>query len=443
MAFTTTAGSAEYVSSGYAGVRGLYTTKRKYSLSDKIVYQDPHLGKIHTLLRDKMSTITVTDPEPKVLTKREVPRSFTCQADQTAADDISYQKDRLRMSDTLAKWLQAGDRLECANIFCSTDGASTEYTTTKFASGYMPETVIVTSVDLSGISSGVAAVLVRRGNGHAPAIGSTVQTVLSEYKWLHIGNALEDGGDAPTPKWHEPNEEQNFCQLFSKTWGETETEGNTDVYGKEPMPVKAMIARQKLIEEIDYDFLFGRKKRDTVNGQSRWWTGGMVEYIPSSTTALDGVARHIDFGGAYDRDIMREKAEIIYRYGSEVKHWFIGRKLWTVMMNADEKFITMNDKLTKQFGWQVYEYDFGHGLAILHTHRAFREKDSTITPYAYDAAILDLNYIDLMVMKNMDLKVKQSVQDDDEHGQIDELYGQIGLYRSFPSAHAYIYGITG
>ena len=436
MAFTTTAGSAEYVSSGYMGVRGLYTTKRKYSLGDKIVYQDPHLGKLHTLLRDKMSTITVKDPEPKVLTKQEIPRSFTCASDGTTT---TVDEDTLIMNDSSAKFLQSGDRLECANIFTDTDGAN--WTTTKFGSSYLPETVIVSSIELSGQASGYASVIVRRGNGHSPT--SSVQTVLSEYKWLHIGNALEDGGDAAVPKHHEPNQEYNFCQLFSKTWGETETEGNTDVYGKEPMAKKAMLARQKLIEEIDYDFIWGRRKRDTVNGQSRWWTGGLVEFVPGSSTALDSTSRLIDFGGAYDRDIMREKAEIIYRYGSEVKHWFIGRKLWTVMMNADEKFLVMNDKLSQQFGWQVYEYDFGHGLAMIHTHRSFREKDSTTTPYAYDALIVDLEYVDLMVMQNMDLRVKQGVQDDDEHGEIDELYGQLGIHRTFPTAHAYIYGITG
>ena len=57
--------------------------------------------------------------------------------------------------------------------------------------------------------------------------------------------------------------------------------------------------------------------------------------------------------------------------------------------------------------------------------------------------IVDLEYVDLMVMQNMDLRVKQGVQDDDEHGEIDELYGQLGIHRTFPTAHAYIYGITG
>jgi hypothetical protein len=436
MAYTTTAGSAEYVSSGPGGVRSLYTTKRKYSLSDRIVYQDRHKNKIHAMLREKISRVTVDDPEPKTLTKQETPRTYTCKSDGTTT---TVDEDTLRISDTMAKWLQSGDKLEVANVFCDTDGAN--YTTTKFGSGYKNETMIIYGVTLSGAASGVANVLVRRANGHSPT--SSVQTILTEYKLLHIGNALEDGGSAPDPKWAEPTDEQNYCQMFSVTWGETECESNTNVYGKEDMAVKGARKRLELMERVDYAFLWGTKKKDTYNGQTRWWTGGMVEFVPAAATALDGLTRFIDFGGAYDRDILREKAEIIYAYGSEVKDWFIGSKLWTVMMNSDEKFLVMNDNLSRQFGWQVYEYDLGHGLARIHNHFSFRDKDSTTTPYAYDAAIIDMEYVDLQVMKNMDFKVKTGVQENDAHIQVNELYGQVGLYRSFPTAHAYIYGITG
>jgi hypothetical protein len=45
-------------------------------------------------------------------------------------------------------------------------------------------------------------------------------------------------------------------------------------------------------------------------------------------------------------------------------------------------------------------------------------------------------------MKNMDVKVKYSVQDEDTHTQKNELYASLGLKRAFPSAHATIHGIT-
>jgi hypothetical protein len=56
---------------------------------------------------------------------------------------------------------------------------------------------------------------------------------------------------------------------------------------------------------------------------------------------------------------------------------------------------------------------------------------------------VDLEYVDLMIMQNMDFRVKSSVNDDDEHQEKDELYGQVGLHRTHPTAHFVIYGITG
>ena len=436
MPFSTTPGEEGYVSSGWSGVAGVPTSLRKYSLADKIIFQEPQNGKLHALLREFLKVVKVDDPEPKTILRRDEPRSFTCSGDSSTTTN---SHDTLQMEDTQAKWLQVGDKLEVANIFCDEDGSN--YTTTKFGNGYRPEVIIVKSVTLSGISSGTAKILVKRGNGNEPSAG--VQTITSSMKLTYLGNAMEAGGNAIVPKSAESETDQNYCEIFSKTWGDNETAQNMKAYGRLSMEQKAIRARRNILEDIDYALLWGRKSKDSIGNDTRWFTGGIVEYIPDASDALDSESRLINFGGAYDRDTMREKAEIIYRYGSDVKHWFIGRKLWTVMMNADENFIRMNDKLTKRFGWQVYEYDFGHGLAILHTHPSFRFKDSTTTAYAYDAIIIDLEYVDLMVMNNMDLKVRRNVQNNDAHGQTHEIYGQIGLYRAFPSAHAYIYGITG
>ena len=109
--------------------------------------------------------------------------------------------------------------------------------------------MIVTNVALSGAASGVANVTVARGNGYSTAApaATTVSTVLTEYKLIKIGNHLEDGGTAPTPKYHEPNNVQNYCELFSRTWSETETESNLEVYGKETMADKAGVDKGKFL----------------------------------------------------------------------------------------------------------------------------------------------------------------------------------------------------
>lgn len=439
MAFSTTHAAAEFVSTGYMGARGIYTTKRKYSMSDLIVWQERNWNKFDNILRQEANTITVSDPEPKVLTKQEAPIKFDVATDSTTT---TLGDDTLIISDTLAKFLQPGDKLVCNQIFCDSDGAA--FSTDKFEEVssviLKPEMMIVDSVTLSGTASGYSKTIVSRGNGADPA---TSYTCYSEYKLIKVGSILEDGGDAATVKWHEPNVAQNYCEIMSKTWGETETEENMDVYGKETMPQKAQRKKKEFFREVDASLIWGRKAKDVFNGQTRWFTGGVVEIIPGSGTALDGTSRFIDFAGAFDLETWREKMEIVFKYGSETKAALCGGKFFTVLYNNLEKFIVANDTLSKKWGFQVFTLETGHGLLNLLRHPLYSEMDTSNQAYAYDSLIVDLEYVALMKMKGMDVKIKTSVQDNDEHGQVNEVYAQLGLQRLHPTSHAYIHGITG
>jgi hypothetical protein len=436
MAFSTTPAAGEYVSRGPMGARGTYTTKRKHSLSDEIVWQARRWNLFDNILRRELKVIEVADPAPKVLTKQEAPIKFNIKSDGTTT---IKDEDTLLISDTQAKFLQKNDVLLCNQIFCDSDGAN--YSTTKYDSGYTPESMIVDSVTLSGASSGVANVIVKRGNGACPA--SSVTTVLSEYKLIRANSAHEDGWTAPAAIQHEPTEIENYLQTFSKTWSETEMEGYMDVYGKEPMSDKG---RQKQIEffrEIDAAFIMGRKQYDVVDGQNRYMTGGILEYIPGSSEALDGTSRFMDFGGAWELDTFREKMEIAFRYGSDEKVAFCGGKFFTVLLNNLEKYVRMNDGLSKKWGWHVYSLETGHGLLNLMRHPLLSELDTGDQQWAYDMIGVDLDYVDLMKHKGMDVKVKTNVQDNDVHQKKNELYGVLGLRRTHPSAHFVVYGITG
>lgn len=435
MAFTTTAGSAEYVKSGTPGVAGIYTTKRKYSLSDMIVLQERYWAKLDTALRMEMATVNVDDPEPKVLVEQEAPVKLNIRSDGSTT---TLDEDTLKISDTQAKFLQAGDRLQLPDVFCDSDGAN--YTTTKFGGGYMPETIIVESVTLSGVAAGVASVVVARGNGYRPT--SSVTTILSEYKIIRMGNILHDGGDAPAPISFEPTDTQNFCEFRSEVWGETEVEKPINVYGKETMEQKARKAYKKFFREQEYMFFFGRKGKQTgAGGNIRWLSGGLVEFLPNAAAALDGVSRLINFAGAFDLQLWREKMEIVHRYGSERKDHFVGGKFFTVLYNALESFITVNDEFSQRYGWTVNQLELGHGIDMLHRHPLFTDQATASNDYSMDDAIVDMAYIKQMLY--IDVSYKQNIQTARSHKREDELYSQVGLWRTFPSAHAYIYGITG
>lgn len=436
MALSAERTAADSVYTGGTGLEKLYTERRKYDKSDKVVSLDRVLAPLDYRLRMAMKKITVGDPEPKVFTRQEKPLAISL----TANSGKTYNtEDTLYMANADAKWLQPGDILTCPNMFCDSDGSN--YSTTKFASGYMPETLIVRSTQLSGgSSSGDAAVVVHRGNGYDPA-GANQLT--SSHQVILNSNALPDGGNAPNPVDHEPSIVQNFLQFFSRTVGEDNIYRNTDVYGKETMAERFTRVRKALNREIEMQLFFGRKAKQFVGGKVRRLTGGIVEDIPDSSGALDGVSRLIDFNSTFDFDLWRKYMEIIFRYGNTAqrKWMFTGPKFFTELYGALQDFMVLNDKVTNTLDIKVNEIDVGHGTLEIMKHPSFRQISNSTTDYSLDCVIVDPEFVDLMVMSGNDVQTRSNIQENRSHGYENEVFGTIGIRRTHPTAHAYIYNL--
>lgn len=430
--WSATPGAAEYVATGFPGVSSVYTSNRRFSLSDLIIWNERTHAKLNNAIREKMGIIPVNDPAPKVIEAAEAPVQF---AVSTASSTTTNNNDTVGIANALARWLNVDDVLQVSGLWCDTDG--TNYTTTKFSSGYTPEAVVVQRVIPSGISSTVAKVIVSRGNGNNPATATQITTsmVLN-----HIGNALIDGGAAPSSKHHEPAHVQNYCQLFSMTWSQTDSYAPLNSYGKLSMADKGAMKRRHWSRLQEYAYLWGRKAKPTSDGQDQWMTGGFVEYVPGASVALDGINRLIDFGGPFDLETFMINTEIISHYGSDTRDVFVGGKFLSSMWNHFQQSIVFNDEMSRRYGWAVWELDLGHVIFLLHRHPVYTDFSSSAADISYDAAIMDLEYIKLMVY--IDAQIKPAVQLPNVHGTTMEIFSQTGLWRSFQSAHSYWYGIT-
>lgn len=434
MAFSSTPAAAGYVKQGPLGVGDVYSGKRKYSLSDLIVFQERTYAMLDTILRMELKTVPVTDPEPKVLTMAEAPVKFD--VGTASSSENGYDDNVVGIADAQALFLQAGDILAAPDVFCDETGAN--YSTTKGT--YPAETMVVESVTLSGLSSGQAKVNVARGNGSKPT--ASVTQLSTAMDLIHIGNSLVDGGNAANPVSHEPTDVQNYCQFFSETYGVTTSEKPLEVYGKMTPAQRAEFTRRKFFRKHEAAMFFGRKAVLTQSGGAKQWlTGGMAEFVPLAATAIDGETRDIDFGGAFDLGRLRELTERIYRYGNsqKVKHWFCGGKFYTYLYNALEKFIHVNDAYSRKYGWAVYELELGHGIAMLHRHPLLTDMSTSGNEYGADAMIMDLEFLKLM--NYIDVSVRQ-LDPGRAHRDETEIYCQNGLWRTFPDAHARIFGIT-
>lgn len=441
MALSATRAAAGYVVSDYYNLEDAYSVRRKYDLGDKVVQLDRALAPLDWRFRQMGKKLVVTDPEPKMFEREESPQKFTLAADGT---DTTYEGDTFQMTDAQAKWLQEGDVLSVNQLWCDSDGAN--YSATKYGQAAQ-EQVIVKSVSLSGgaLGAGYAKVIVARGNGlnQSAAAAGVVSTILSEYTLTWDGNTLADGGLAPHARDHEPTSVQNYLQFFSMTVSEDSVYEATELYAKESFEQRMMRKRKDFNTQIEKAYFFGRMAKDYVGGKPRRRTGGIVEFVPTSTTALDGVSRRFNFASTFDMTLWRYYMEIAFRYtnGSQRKWGFVGRKFYTELYNYLQKSLIFNDSISKAVGIKVTELDTGHGIIELMTHPMFTEMSTSSMEYAVDMIGIDPSFFEIMVMKNHDLQVRD-INPGRSHTKEREMFTMTGLRRNFATAHFLVHGIT-
>lgn len=429
---TTTIGNAGFVTKGAPGVKGHFTDNRKFSLSDLIVWQERRWAKLDMALRMKSQVVAVDDPQPKVITNLEAPIKF---AVTTASSDGINTEDTLGMTDANAAFIQSGDVFEVSGLFCNATG--TTYGTTKLGSDLFPETVICTAVTPSGLAAGTAKVVVSRGNGNDPASPTEIATTMF---LIHIGNALSDDANAPTPIHFEPAHIQNNCQFFSRTWSMTDQEKPLNTYGKMSMEDRAAVKRKEFFRGKELAMFRGRKSNPTINNKDQLLTGGILEFIPIAGDAIDGETRIIDFGGPFDLETYMTNTEIIGRYGSDVKWSFVGGKHLSALWSSFQQAITYNDEISTKVGYAVWELDLGHQREMITRHPMYTDISTTAVEWSFDKTVVDLEYIRLMVY--IDVQTKDDIQSPRAHREENEIFCQVGVWRTFADAHSHWFGIT-
>lgn len=452
MAFSTTAAAAQFVKKGALGISGLYTTRRKYSLDtfgDNVLYQSRYLAMFDKALYSLGQVVPVDDAQPKFLSKNEAPIKIAIGA---SAATTTYEYDTLFVAKADSRFIQPGNSLVVPQVFAKSDG--TLFSTTKYASGYSPETVRVIAVEAFDATND--KIIVRRGHGlNTSASGAGVVTQLTtSHHLVKMPVGLVDGGDAAISYDWEAFETQNNCEMFSKTWEMTRAQMKMNVYGKETETEKGAQARNDFFREQEFKLFWGMKGAPTVDGALQLLTGGVVEFIPRTgglNTPIDGVDKVIDFGGAWTLERQREIDQITFKYcGTKNmerrKDRFCGSGYLTKVWNYLEDRLTVNDAFSELYGWRVVELNLGHGAVMLHEHPMFVEMHSTGTPYENDYIQVDMNYLKIMEFlptQVRQIKTLDGNTDNRSHKAEWEIFAQIGLWRGFPDAHAAVYGITG
>jgi hypothetical protein len=411
MAYTT---DADGVSQGFKGYAGIFTQRRKYDLSDKVIQKSRIAAKLVNIFSKNLTKMAVTELEPRIF-------EFTEENDVISINNNPGTGTTFSVPNADAQMLQEGDILYVlqANI---TSAPSQETTVVKS----------VGAVDSGG--AGYTNITVERAHLGGSAINIATG---SDYNLIWGGNALAENAGSSQPRTKEPNYTYNYLQLFDKVVGQSKDVENSEFYAKQffSLDAEAVRKRNMLMRNINWTFYLGQRNKKTSNdGNLKHYTGGIYEVIPTAN-------KHSLAGNMTIQYWNQQTATNWCVKGNErkVKFCAAGPHFMTAVENmfeANGRELRMDQKLSQFYGIQIKTMNFSGG-----TIHFFREEAFYGTGYSNAAFLLDMDYLTYMYLRNRDIQLDKDATPKDEKFNKTKwiLFGRLGLFRTYSEAHHFLY----
>ena len=341
--------------------------------------------------------------------------------------------------------LQPGDILNNMGFWVKMD--STTGRTLSIASGEgsrgktsvysMPEQVkVVQNYGDDSASSGNTLIKVRRnfggtaGTGHAdygidlsspsPAYETEVGV---PFLWK-AGNSIPEGRDDQWTYTDVDTYDYNYAQIVMRKWSATETEQNVSRFftKEKTFQRNGRRALEEFAKEMDSIATFGTRKTETENGRRKWYTGGIMEFIPE--------ANKIAYGDdLFQTKNFNEQLKNMFYYGSQTKLVLDGADFYTKFSNMIDNKIVL-PAATNGWGVELQRFNATNGGTLL-----FAPSDTLSLHGMSDYAIvIDPAHFQYGHLQNMDIKTI-GVDTVNPHEMEAEIYGQIIFKRTNPNAH--------
>lgn len=363
-------------------------------------------------------------------------------ADSTSTSGTLH--DLLQVSNAEGRRLQPGDILNLMGFWVKYDSstgrtmaaASGAGSNVKTSTYFLPEQIKVMENygDDSGATAGNCLIKVRRNfggtapTGHADLLvdiaGGTWSDPITEPFLWKAGNSIAEGRDDQWTYSDVDEYDYNYAQIVMRKWSATETEQNVDRYftNEKTFQRNARRALEEFYKELDSIATFGTRRTETENGRRKWYTGGILEFIP------DGNRKHYDDSLFQTKNFNNELKDMFY-YGSQTKVAMCGADFYTKFSNMlDNKIIL--PAATNGWGIELMQFRATNGGTLL-----FAPSDTLSLHGMSDYCIvLDPEHFQYGHLQNMDIKAI-SVDTVNPHEMEGEIYGQITFKRTNPQAH--------
>ena len=271
--------------------------------------------------------------------------------------------------------------------------------------------------------------------------GTTVTTVTLgtavNPNLLVVGSAFAENSTAPAPLSFEEEELFNYTQIFRNTYAMSNTAQATQLYyEKEPIKKSRQECYDLHLQSIERSIWFGERSQVASSGSSGpiRSTRGIDFSIPAGNKL---VADDTFTYGEFENMLAQ-----IFRRGSETKVLFTGNRglltLGQAARLASEYKIDVSN-VTK-YGIAFKEFITPFGTLLCKTHPQFKmvpngASNTTWNSLDSTAYVLDMDNIELAVLKGRDTMHQENMQTPGQDGKLNGYISELGVKVKDPETH--------
>jgi hypothetical protein len=418
---------------GVYGVTDLFIDQRKYD-KDKskfFIWRERGFAAMASLLITRTKKLSVTDPQPKHFEDgyRPMDISPTGASTSTTTGGVSTMTFTVAAGD-IANFLV--DQTWMTDIFQKASGTPT-LSATRSALYTTPEQILITDVNTS-----TNTVTARRALGVGTFLGSAVELSTSSHLYL-MTPAITEGDGNPASFNQNAVVANNNIQILMEPYEMTDVAQKTEIFGENEWQRKARNARKNFTRQLARMFVNGHM--DTIpdansGNQLKYISGGLNEWIPADST------HQIDLGNKPPTQSSLNNALLdVFLTGSPEKWGISGGTAMNQIANAGADNIRYNEPVSIQMGMEVNSFRTGLGGIL---HFIFEFEMSKIG-MSREMMIADLDYLQYMYLDGTDIMIDKGkngngLQANNEKKTIHQIYGIVGMKRTFADTHFKLYG---
>lgn len=269
-------------------------------------------------------------------------------------------------------------------------------------------------------------------------VGTTAAAAIADNEVLTvIGSAYEEGARSPQALVEDETWFENYTQIFREPVELTRTAAKTAlrINGGDPRPELQRQALERISIHMEKTALLGQKYKDTRNGQTRRFTGGLLEHIETNADSDRSVT--VSGGNLTFANWNYTLLPTAFAKGSPQKLCLIGGHAYGVleeMFEGKTNFdVVAGDEA---YGLRLKRWITGRGEIMFYVHPLMTQ-DTSMTKMAF---IIDPSQYTEVTLD--ELSYIENRESNDEDGIKDEFLAEIGFEWGVANTHMVIKNIN-